>query len=348
MPFSAFNQNEAKESFRKIGLRGYIGRIFVHSEDVENTSGSNPVAIEVEYSKRHIGETVWDLCRCYPTTGLVAAFHNYDNKVLGYGAHLAYFVQYHFFQNTRISPTLRGLGGLSYNSNPYQEDFNPDNRSYSLPINFSLQVALGIEAQLTKNYTADVHFSFNHISNGGIQQPNKGINWPALGLGFYYVPDYFTIINRKEISPKKINSSTWFNRFEIYASAHSRTFEEKERFAVLGSELLLGYYLSNLNVLSTSLEWNYDYAQEKYVVLNNKNKSAHRISLNTGHEFVLGDFRFTQKAGIYLFDQLKENDLVYHKWGIIYLHKMGITVGVELKAHRHVAEVIVGKIGYQF
>lgn len=344
----SFAQDLTNDYYKKYGLTIYRGSIFVHSNDVENTSGSNPFAIELAYSKRYKSESVWDLCRCYPTTGFVAAYQNYDNEILGHGAHIAYFIQYHFFQKAKVSPTLRGLGGLSYNSNPNDEFNNPNNQSYSLPINFSLQLALGIEAQLSPKYLADLHLSFNHISNGGIQQPNKGINWPALGLGLYYTPDFTPFEDRKEIVPKSLNASNWYRRVEVYASAHSRTFEEKERFAVIGSEFLLGYYLTNLHALNTGIEWNFDQAKRKVISINDKNKTAQRVSFNVGHEFVLGDFRFSQKLGIYAVDQLAENDLLYHKWGMVYLHRSGVVAGVELKAHKHVAEIIVGKIGFQF
>ncbi len=346
--FSLSSQNQHDQFYNKFGLRAYTGSIFVHSDDVENTSGSRPFAIEIEYSKRYKGAEVWNLCRCYPTTGFVLAYHNYDNEIIGNGGHLGYFVQYHFLQRSRLSPYLRGLGGLSYNNNPHHEIHNPDNQSYSLPINFSLQLALGIEAQLAENYFMDVHASFNHISNGGLQQPNKGINWPALGVGIYYSPNFSPLENRDEIIPHKMNTSNWYKRFEGYLSAHSRNFDDKERFPVFGGEFLLGYYLSNLNALNSGIEWNLDLAKSRLIELESKSKTAHRLSVNFGHEFILGDFRFSQKLGIYTFDQLKENDLLYHKWGMVYLHKSGILAGIELKAHRHVAEIIVGKIGLQF
>lgn len=350
MVFSSYcyTQGTTEYYYKKFGLRLYKGSVFVHSEDVENTSGSNPFSIEVEYSKRFKSESVWDLCRCYPTTGFLAAYQNYDNKILGNGGHLAYFIQYHFFQRSKISPAIRGTGGVSYNSNPHDEITNPNNQSYSLPINFSLQFAAFIEAQLSSNYLIDINFSFNHISNGGIQQPNKGINWPSFGASIYYTPNSTALMNRDEIIPLKTNPSNWFKRMEIYLSGHSRTFAEKEHFFVFGSEFLGGYYVNNLNTLVGGIEWNFDQAKQRYIALNNSQKTAHLLSFHLGHEFVLGDFRFSQKLGLYLLDQLRENDLVYHKWGIAYLHKSGFLIGIELKAHRHVADIIVGKIGFQF
>ena len=335
-------------SYRKVGVRSYVGSVFVHSEDVENTSGARPYAIDIEWSKRFKGQTSWDLCRCYPTTGFVLGYQNYDNEILGSGAHVAYFVQYHFLQTSRLSPFIRGTGGVSYNSNPHDFTNNPHNESYSLPVNFSLQFAGGIEFQWKDQWIFDLSTSFNHISNGGLEQPNKGINWISLGLGAYFVPNFTPFMNRQDVQPKVYNDSPWFRRFEIYGSALSRTFEEKERFLVFGSTFLMGYYLSNLHSLLGGIEWNMDQSLARKIEVEELNKNHHRISVNVGHEFILGDFRFSQKIGAYVFDQLQENDRLYHKWGIAYLHDSGLLFGVEVKAHRHVAEMIVGKVAFQF
>lgn len=342
-----FSQNSS-DAIRKIGLRPYVGNIFVHSEDVENTSGSRPFAIDLEFSKRFKGENIWNLCRCYPTSGFVAGYQDYDNEILGKGAHIAYFVQYHFLQLSKISPFIRATGGLSYNSSPHDEIKNPENQSYSLPVNFSLQFAGGVEFQVNKNWLLDLNTSFNHISNGGLEQPNKGINWLSFGLGTYYMPDYSPFKNRDDVVPHKNSDNDWFRRIELNGSALSRTFDEKERFLVFGSEFLLGYYLSNLHSLLGGLEWNLDQSLARKIEYEELEKTANRLSFNLGHEFILGNFRFSQKLGIYLLDQVQENDLIYHKWGMSYLHKSGTLLGVEVKAHRHVAEFIVGKIGFQF
>jgi hypothetical protein len=335
--------------YNRFGFRAYSGSIFVHSEDVENTSGSRPLAYEFEYARRHQSESVWNLCRCYPTTGFVGGYTNYDNEILGWGAHLGYFVQYHFFQRTRITPTIRGLGGLSYNNRPHDPIANPNNLSYSLPINFVLQLSGAIEARLSEKITIDFALSFNHISNGGIRQPNKGINWPSYGFGLYYTPNFSPFTDRSNQVPARLNNRSWFVRANAYSSGHTKTFnDQKSHFMVYGIEALSGYYLTNLHTLMGGMEWNFDLARQEQVAVESLNVTPQRISLNIGHEFILGDFRFSQKIGGYLLDPIKNTGRFYHKWGMSYLHKSGIIGGIELKAHRHVAEIVTGTLGWQF
>lgn len=347
------SQNPLSENFSdhyiRYGARYFSGFIIAHAKDVENTAGSRPYGIELEYSKRHLSEDVWNLCRCYPTTGFSLAFKNYDNEVLGYGFHAAYFVHYHFLQNVRINPVLRGTAGAELNTNPYHSIRNPDNRSYSYYLNFSLQLALMAEIRISDNLFLDLGMAFNHISNGGIKQPNRGINWPSFGMGMHYTPGFYPEINRSEKIPPISENEKWFNRINVYFSAHSKTFDEKERFLILGSDLLKGFRVNNLNSLLVGFEWNFDNSLKREIEFEEfGEKNANRVSVFTGHEFTMGDFRFSQILGIYVYDKLKPYDLIYHKWGIFYRHNSGILAGIELKAHKHVAEFVCLKLGFEF
>ncbi len=347
--FLAIPQNaddKYNEAYNLIGLRTYSGNIIAHAADVENTAGSRPYVFEFEYSKRHIGASVWDLCRCYPTTGFLLAYKNYDNRVLGHGFHLAYFVQYHFLQTTRISPFIRGVGGFEYNTNPYHEIKNPCNQSYSMPLNFSLQYSAGLNFRINERIFTDFSLAFNHISNGGLRQPNRGINWPSFGLAVYYSPDFVQAKNRKSQSPQYDESEKWAQRLDFYFSAHSKTFAQKERFGIFGAEYSIARRLSNLHAINTAVEWNLDMSRYRRIEYNNLQKDPHRLGILAGHEFIMGRFRFSQKLGIYLFDELKLTNPLYHKWGIHYLHNSGFITGIEVKAHRNVAEFVCVRVGW--
>lgn len=341
-------QENYSDNFTRLGLRIYSGFIIAHAHDVENTAGSLPLAIDLEYSKRHTGQDMWNLCRCYPTTGFVLSYKNYDNKILGHGFGLSYFIQYHFFQNTRINPVIRGTSGLEYNTNPHHQIHNPDNQSYSLPINAFLQLSAGLDIRLNDNLFLDLSVGFNHISNGGLSQPNRGINWPSGIVGVYYSPNYNPPTSGTESVDLFCSDNRWQKRLEINLSAISKTFDEKERFSIIGSEFIAGYRLNNLNTLLGGLEWNLDMSAVRRIEYNNLSKNPNRLSILAGHEFFMGSFRFSQKIGVYLYDELKLNDAFYHKWGMLYFHKSGLFTGVELKAHKHVAEFVCLKLGYDF
>jgi hypothetical protein len=73
-----------------------------------------------------------------------------------------------------------------------------------------------------------------------------------------------------------------------------------------------------------------------------------RAGLLGGHEFLLGKFIFSQRVGIYLFDQTPYYDAWFHCWGIHYRAGKSLGVGLNLKAHKHVAEYIDVRVVYSF
>ena len=67
-----------------------------------------------------------------------------------------------------------------------------------------------------------------------------------------------------------------------------------------------------------------------------------------GHEFLLGKFIFSQRVGIYLYDESPYYDAWFHCWGIQYRANKYLGVGLNLKAHKHVAEYIDLRVVYSF
>lgn len=67
-----------------------------------------------------------------------------------------------------------------------------------------------------------------------------------------------------------------------------------------------------------------------------------------GHSFLLGRFIFSQAFGVYLYDPYKTNDPGYQRYGLVYRIGKHIQAGVNLKAHRHVADFPDLRIGVVF
>jgi hypothetical protein len=337
-----------QDAYHHYGIKHYNGAVFAHSEAVQNTAGSRPWAIELEYSKRHTSSDVWNTCRCYPSTGWLLAYKNYDNVVLGHGIHLAYYVQYHVLSDKRISPIIRGTAGLEYNTNPHDEVHNPENRSYSMHVNSSLQIALGAYFKINDNLFSDVVFAFNHISNGGARAPNKGINWPSAGIGLYYSPDFAPLKNRTDSIPVQTCTNKWIARLNTNLTAKSKTYDEKEIHLIGGAEILTGRRMSNLSNVLGGLEWNHSGLHTRSIEYYNLSANPNIMSVFAGHEFVMGKFRFSQKLGFYVFNQMDNDNIWYHKWGLRYKHKTNMLVGVEVKVHKHVADYTSFTLGYAF
>lgn len=47
-------------------------------------------------------------------------------------------------------------------------------------------MGLGLNMKIDQHISGKISAHYNHISNGGIKEPNKGVNWPAATLHVYY------------------------------------------------------------------------------------------------------------------------------------------------------------------
>lgn len=100
--FNASAQNDSfvnKQSTGKLknifstGLGIQRGFIFAHSPAVENTKGSHPTGVEAILSWQRNDDAVWTLCNCFPRKGLLLAYYDYDNVILGKSITTAYFLE---------------------------------------------------------------------------------------------------------------------------------------------------------------------------------------------------------------------------------------------------------------
>jgi len=97
-------------------------------------------------------ERIWKHCFCYPRTGFSFRF---------------------------------GIGP-AWVSRVYDEEKNPDNFFFSNHLSFVAILNTAVNYRLNNRLSTRVAFNFNHISNGGLTQPNVGMNFPTLNAGMDY------------------------------------------------------------------------------------------------------------------------------------------------------------------
>ena len=187
------------------------GFIFAHSPAVENTKGAHPTGVEINLGWQKTDSSTWEICNCYPHQDVLIAYYDYDTKILGKGLLLAYFLEPSYRLSKRTFFFIRGNIGLAYLTNPFDSIENPTNQSYSGPLNGYLLFGIGLWFRVSKHWWVNGSVNYQHISNGGLTLPNKGINWPRAGLSVMYQKDvraYYTGPRVKDKSWKK-NPLRW-------------------------------------------------------------------------------------------------------------------------------------------
>ncbi len=336
----------AQDHYKYLGARLDYGYVIIHSRALREIKNSYPRGLEIDLGKHTISEKAWNSCNCFPKSGVSLTFWDFDNqRVLGYGITGMYYLQPTFGASNKINLSVRAALGLSYQSRPYDKESNTDNQSYSTYVAFPLQLGSALHFRISPYWNLDLNFVYNHISNGGMKEPNKGINWPTVGLG---VSRYFT----EPIFPEREKTS-WrttnldFDRLDFFIFS---TYHQPRSFYYLismGIEVKYSRRISRINNLTVGSEWMYDSGQAD-LSTDEKTVNGNNVGVVVGHEFILGDFLFGQQFATYLIRPQTQKASFYQRYSLVYKVFKSYHVGVALKAHGHVADFVDIRVGYSF
>ena len=148
-----------------------------------------------------------------------------------------------------------------------------------------------------------------------MKQPNKGINYPTLGVGLDYTPNPISFKNRKKTAYKGIKKK----RYDLSVSYFpKKVINNSKYFTVFGISTGVSQQIGRISALTVDLEWMWDHSLKWELEQLDKDKNYQRGGLLVGHEFLMGRFTFSQKIGPYIYDVAKYDDQLYQTYGIFF------------------------------
>jgi len=181
-------QDEAKNPVN-IALKPQYGFIIPHSSKVEHLTHTNPYGVEFEYGWLMLKEKNWRQCNCYSKTGISLLYINFGNpEIVGNSYNIIGFAEPYFIQKRGFMFSARMGAGVSFLDKVYNEQTNPTNTFFSTTLSYIVHIDLNASLQLSKQISILAYAKYNHISNGGVKQPNYGMNFPTFGVGLGYYP----------------------------------------------------------------------------------------------------------------------------------------------------------------
>lgn len=319
--------------------RLHYGFIIIHSRDIRAIEDSYPWGFEVDFGKYTASQAVWDRCNCNLRRGWSLGFWDFDNRqVLGAGVTGQYFIEPEFRVSKKLRFSVRGAMGLSYQNRPHDPVTNPENLSYSTRIAFPLTVGITARKKLSPHWQVHLSGRYNHISNGSIRQPNKGINWPTLAAGLSYSPHPIADTPREKKPWRSLGPPQ--RRKDITAIGSFDKTGNRVLTGIGGAEVKYSAQVARLSALTIATEWG---VHGSYPLREGGERSFSGQLLGgiaTGHEFLLGKFIFSQQFGFYLHKPPNEPRDVYQRYGLVYRATEHWGTGIGFKAHGHVADFI--------
>ncbi|AKD05316.1 acyloxyacyl hydrolase [Pontibacter korlensis] len=331
-----------------LGLRTHYGFIIPHSDAIREVSYSHPRALELDLSLHFTSKKAWQFIQGYPRFGASVSYINFDNPdVLGNAYALILYVEPFLSAHRRVSLSFRFGGGLSYQSNVYDAISNPQNQFYSTRLAFPLTVNLMANYRLSETWLLRAGGTYSHISNGGIRQPNKGINFPMATLGVDYALRPATFPER-QLQKYEPEDTERYYLVALSGTMKDGRIDQTDKLLLWGVTAYASQRTGRLSALTAGAEWVADYSIKEVMDEEDIDKDFQRGALLVGHELYIGRFRFNQMLGVYLYAPRKARDPVYQRWGLEYHTPPGLFFGINLKAHRHVADFLDVRVGWRF
>lgn len=344
-PMVAQSAGDSSPLVRSWGLRLHQGTVLIHSRDVRPIANSYPRGLEANLAWQKTSRKAWESCLCYPRLGIALTAWDYDNpEVLGWGLTNMFYIEPVFNAYRKLSFSVKAALGLSWQSNPHDPETNPLNLSYSTAVAFPLSLGASLHYQVAPQWSLDLTGMYNHFSNGGIREPNKGINWPtaSLGVSYFVEPPAFQERPRTdwrdESAPRNRFDITFFTGIEQPGSSPYVYFP--------GLEFKFSRQLARLSALTAGLEYYHDRSDRYDLEEVTRNVHPHKLGLAAGHEFLLGRFIFGQQFGVYLLKPYTITSDLYQRYTLVYRWTPRFHTGVGVDTHGHVAEFVDIRVGY--
>ena len=348
LPSWSQNHGVADSTSLHVGFQGYFGSILPHSSSISQLTDTWVGGLQADISRISITRASWNACNCYSQNGISISYFNFNNPgVLGGAASIAFFAEPQLTLS-RMNFSLRAGAGVSYVTRVFHPDDNPENLFFSTPWSGLLLAQLNSRYRLNDAWLLRIGASYQHISNGGKRQPNKGMNFPTLSLGVDYSLKAVRLPRREKLRIKNKSIRYYAGMFYNTRAIDESDLQTADREVVLG--LQGGFYVPvvRMHAVGVGLEASYDGALKERARGQRKSFDHHVVSILLRHHFLFGRFDFSQALGIYVYKEYPTPAEVFQRYALHYRLWRKLQLGFSLKAHLHTAEQMDVRLGYLF
>lgn len=337
---------------RQLGLRLHNGFIIPHSPELKPLTQTNPLGVELSYSRMGLSRAVWERCNCFARVGGYVNYVSFNNPaVLGRTFGGGAFFEPVVFYRPKLYATVRTTVGLTYLTRVYDPVDNPQNIFFSMPFSAWLGVSFNLHHRLTSTFDLIATASYNHISNGGTRQPNKGMNFPTLALGVAYNPTLLQLPDTRPWRGGRL-AQRWTGRMVAFGSV--RVLEAGDGYPevtrLMGGLIATGgYRLNRFHALTGGLEYVGDGYVRERMRRDTVGGNHRQVALLAGYELWPGRYTFAIHLGYNLLRPDREYaEGFFQRYQLLYRFPNRLIVGVGLKADRHIAKGFDVRVGYGF
>lgn len=335
--------------YKSFGVHGHYGFIIPHADEIEPISGTNPAGMEFNYNQINTSQSSWNVFSAFWFSGISGGYYDFSNpRITGGAFFLTAYAEPVIYHNHGFFFTVRGGAGMSYHTRIFDTIVNPANKFFATRISFPVYLSARFNYRITPRAVITLSGNYNHISNGGIKQPNFGMNFPTVSLGIYRYARELPVFHRSYKNEREFNREI---SLTAQVLAGYRVVDETEEYPEKGSvaagvHLRASKQLTGLYSLNAGAEFIVDGAIREKIRREGVNLDHKRAALTAGQDFLFGKVTFSQHLGFYIYSPYKAFRNIYQKYELSFRVSPAISAGTFLKAHLYVAELMGFQVSY--
>ncbi|UII22158.1 acyloxyacyl hydrolase [Fulvivirga ligni] len=316
---------------------------------------TNLHGIELYATKHTNGKRAWEKLYNYPRIGFGAGYYNYmEPEELGKAFTATSSIDVTTNRNSKKNQWRLNIGtGFVYSTKRFDAETNPNNKAISSKVSYVLRGTVYREFYLNENLYLNANLSFRHFSNGRLNIPNNGMNFPIVGVGLRYLPKPAEILTDSP-SPD-IDRKIHFNL--MAARAWREVLQEDHKHYAYALSFYAQKQISTYNTLLLGMDaFKYDeesvvfatnvHNYQKGIEDDNPNSDGRQLALTIGTEILLGKLHIIYQAGIYLYKpQVFYESSWYQRYGLKYQIIDKAFINTSLKTHSRTADMVEFGLG---
>lgn len=317
---------------------------------IENESYNG---LDVRFEWRKISNTFYNYLYRYPSMGVGFSTLLHYSEDLGrpmgvYGFIEMPFTRKGIYQKFYLS--YFGQIGLGFNVKPYDPETNPINQFVGT--NLNSYIHLGFKANYEVSPRVDLvgTVGLKHYSNGSIKRPNSGINYVPFGIGVKTKLGTVHPLPKEPVAYPDLEKRGFWN-MAVYLGGKNYDIGGKTYFrGGLGINYL--WEASYKYRVGIGLDWYYGAGiQERWPDQNLSFSDANSLAVVGSWEWKINEHVYVPIGfGVYL-NRSSFNDewtWFYERVGVRYRFDNNVFTGIQIKAHKAVADIFEFTFGYTF
>ncbi len=344
-----FAQEKSEKNIFTTTLRYHYGIVMPHHKSISYLVNDQISAVELNFGYIPSYEKKWAKLYKQPEIG-IGLYHGSlgNDKALGNVTAIFPYINFPLLVGSKWEfSTQLGFGlGLA------NKHFDPVRNYTNLAIGTKFNAFFKLIAQgsysVNSKWGINAGLGFNHISNGAISAPNKGLNLLTSNVGVKY---YWNDKNRKLFTPAA-REEKLPNEFILIWGNGIKQASEKDHHKYYTSSLT-GNYSFGINAkqkigFGIDLFYNkaanrgkWDFSPE----ISFKNRFSQAIFIS--HDLAIGKFSIIANIGAYTFYKTTPEKPIYTRLGLRYELNEHFLTSLGLKAHMGKADYIEFGIGYR-